>query len=272
MTTESDHPFVTRYLQQFDEVAEPIPGARRALLREEVAEHLREAVPAGSSNADAAAVIAQFGSPAEILGQELDGAGQALRAKQPGHVVRNTVVIVVAVIVAAILSVLASHLLIGSQVTANPGTSVVNKHPEGPDRITTGEGYFEYEAAIKAMPDPLPAGAEYPDGVPVGLDSGTSDSGTLESGAGTVVAHFTWLCAWESEYLIAMSKKDAERQVAAESMITKWSTSAFYLNVISDPDKGWTTSVINPMKFGDPSGVRQDRPRTCAQASIINVG
>ena len=271
MTSGTDHPFVTRYLQQFDEAAASISGPRRAVLREEIAAHLRDAIPADATNADAAAAISDFGSPAEILGQELDSVAPGNPAPRPSRKTRNTVLIVISAITVALLLIVLLPLLF-VVATASKTDSVVKSHPVGPARITEGTGYYEYQAAIKAMADPLPAGAEYPDGVPAGLDSGSNSSGIMEAGAGKVVAHFTWLCAWESEYLSAISAKDAERQVAAESMLIKWSTSPFYLDVMSDPDKGWVTNVINPMKFGDASGVKQDRPQTCAQASIVNVG
>jgi hypothetical protein len=92
-----------------------------------------------------------------------------------------------------------------------------------------------------------------------------------ESGAGRNVPHFTWLCAWESEYLTAIAEKDAERQVEAEWMLTKWSTGSFYLTVMSDPSKGRVRTVLDPMRYGDPSGVNRNKPQTCPQAFIVNV-
>ena len=92
--------------------------------------------------------------------------------------------------------------------------------------------------------------------MPNGLNSGTSTAGTMQSGAGYVVAQYTWLCAWESEYLTAMAKDDAERQVAAEAMLTTWLTSEFYM--APDPNRGWVTSVLDPVGFGDSSGVVRD--------------
>jgi hypothetical protein len=115
----------------------------------------------------------------------------------------------------------------------------------GPPRVTNGTAYFEYQAEIKAMKEPLPRGAEYPQGVPEGLNVGPGTGGMAEIGSGRNLAHFTWLCAWESEHLTAISEKDAERQVEAESMLAKWSTSSFYLNVVSDPDTGWVRTVLD---------------------------
>lgn len=71
-------------------------------------------------------------------------------------------------------------------------SSVVNRNLKGPARVTTGEGYFEYQAAIKAMKDPLPAGAEYPLGVPKGLDAGRTSNGIMQSGGMGNVRNSIW--------------------------------------------------------------------------------
>ena len=142
----------------------------------------------------------------------------------------------------------------------------------GPARVTTGQAYYEYLDAIENMEHPLPDGAAYPVGVPEGLGAGkTPDGGIGQSGAGRNVANFAWLCAWESEYLAAIEAGDDRRQVAAESMLTAWSTGDFYLHTMVDEEQGWVKNVINPMTFGDSSGVERDRPGTCSQAGIVNV-
>ena len=275
MTTITEHPFVTAYLSEFDGVTTTLAAARRLELREEIAGHLREAIPPSLSKLEAAAVIADFGSPAEIVDQELPRV-HGLEQSKPS---RTTLyVVVAAVVVAAIVMVLVAVALafapphkieeapIGAG-GADAATSVVNKAPIGPARIQKGTGYFEYLAAIKAMSDPLPAGAEYPDGVPNGLDSGPSSGAVLETGAGANVAHFTWLCAWEAEYLTAVSSNNAQRQVNAEAMLTKWPGFGY----VDDPASGWTQNVLTPMRFGDTSGVKTDFPQTCSQAAILNV-
>lgn len=275
MTTITDHPFVTAYLGEFDEVTVSLPPVRRLELREEIAGHLREAIPSSVSNVQAAAVIADFGSPAEIVGQELSGSDGLQRTK-PSRTIRNTIIaavigaiVVVALVVMAFAFGPPRNTDEPPTVTAGADsrTSVVNKTPTGPERIQEGTGYFEYLAAIKAMSDPLPAGAEYPDGVPNGLDSGPSNGAVLETGAGANVAHFTWLCAWEGEYLTAVSSNDAQRQVSAEAMLTKWPQFGY----VGDPSGGWTQNVLTLMSFGDASGVKLDFPQTCAQAAILNV-
>lgn len=274
--SSTDHPFVAEYLARFEAESSGIREPRRSVLREEIAAHLRDAIPVSASDAEAAAVIASFGSPAEIIGQELDEP----RPEPRGRSRRIVMVVGTAVIALALLAVPLwlwrpgmppQRLPETSLPTPSPtaGASVVTEMPEGPERITTGTGYYEYLAAIEAMEYPLPEGAAYPLGVPVGLNEGENPSGILETGAGAVVANFTWLCAWEAEYLDAVDSGDDRRQVEAESMITAWSTSDFF-RTISGGD-GWVKSVVNPMKFGKSSGVKSDFPSTCAQASIFNV-
>lgn len=146
-------------------------------------------------------------------------------------------------------------------------TSVVNKTPTGPDRVQDGTAYFEYLAAIEAMSEPLPPGVEYPEGVPEGLDSGSTATGVLQSGAGANVAYFTWLCAWEAEYLNAVDAENAQRQVAAETMLAQRPG----LGPVDDPQEGWAETVLEPLSFGDRSGLHSDFPQTCAQAGILNV-
>jgi len=274
MTSDADHPFVTQFLRQFDEAAVSLTTERRAELREEIVAHLRELVQADTPDADATAALSRFGSPAEILGQELDGSSPVGTSPRRSRRIRRTVVITLSAVAAAILLLVLLPLIF--VVAPNPEasvdgevTSVVNANPQGPARVTSGTGYFEYQAAIDAMEDPLPAGAAYPNGVPEGLDSGSSSAGMMQSGAGSVVAHYTWLCAWESEYLTSIAEKDAKRQVAAEAMLTKWSTSEFY--IASDPNRGWVESVLDPVRFGDSSGVARDQPQSCSQAGIVNV-
>ena len=274
MTSDTDHRLVTQYLRQFDAAAGSLTNARRAILREEIANHLRELVQPDLSDADASAALSSFGSPADILGQELDVPPSLAASQRRQRRVRRTVAIVVSAVAAAILLIVLLPLLfvVAPVPVAGPDgevTSVVNANPQGPARVTTGTGYFEYQAAIEAMEDPLPAGAAYPAGVPEGLDSGTSSTGVMQSGAGYVVAQYTWLCAWESEYLTAMAQEATGRQVAAEAMLTTWSTSEFYTT--TDPNRGWVTSVLEPVWFGDSSGVVRDQPQSCSQAGIINV-
>lgn len=277
MTTAAEHPTVTAYLREFDAAATSLTAPRRLELREEIASHLHETIPPSSSQANATAAIAAFGSPAEILGQEGipdDGSSSADPADKSRSGVRMALGAVV--IVAAAISA-AFFLWPGSPADTGVGPDptqpdvdpsfVVNETPEGPVRVTEGTAYFEYLAAIETMPEPLPSAAAYPTGVPDGLELGATDDGVLQSGAGATVAHFTWLCAWEAEYLGAAGDDDAERLVAAEAMLTQWPSYDF----VSDPDGGWAANVLEPLSFGDTTGLQKDFPQTCAQAGILNV-
>jgi hypothetical protein len=276
MTESNDHPYVTNYLLRFDEAAKRIPEPRRLLLREEIAEHLRDSIPASSSDEAAAKAIAQFGSPAEILAHELDGSHSTTdalprRRRWVGWVIAGLAAGVAAVL--AVVVLLPALAALGGTVkspstAALPGNPVTQE-PEGAALVTTGRAYFEYRHAIERMEHPLPDGAEYPLGVPEGLDSGqTSDGeGMMESRAGANIAHFTWLCAWESEYLLAVDAADDRRQVAAETMIASWAESDFSA-AMGDTEGGWVTNVVAPMRINDPSGVKQDRIHACAAAGI----
>lgn len=265
------HPLVVEYLRRFDAEAVAIPPGRRASLREQVESHLRDAIAVDSADSDAAAAIAEFGSPAEIIAQELDDATpSAGNRRRP-----RTRSLVIACLVAVVaLAIPVGITLIGQyHAESNPGPpSIVNEAAEGPTRVTQGQAYFEFLAAIEAMEYPLPPGASYPDGVPEGFDVGPGTGmpgGVLESGMGNHVAHFTWMCAWETEYLAAFDEKDYMRLVKAESMLTAWTDTEWHREL--DSGGGWATNVLGPLKVGDPSGVTRDLAGTCARAGIFNV-
>lgn len=77
----------------------------------------------------------------------------------------------------------------------------------------------------------------------------------VENGAGAVIASFTWLCAWESEYLGARIAQADDRVLVAEEALHSWG--------------GMTP--FPPPDFDNPAGVRADRPQVCTQAGIDNV-
>jgi hypothetical protein len=277
MTEPNEHPYVAEFLLRFDQAAAALSAPRRMLLREEIAEHLRDAIPPTATDAEAAEAIARFGSPAEILAHELDEADPRVarhpRQRRPrwiGWVIAAAALILVVLLALPFLSILRG----AQQPAGTPALSgnPVAQEPDGPARVTTGQGYFEYLAAIESMEHPLPDGAEYPLGVPEGLDAGkTADgAGIMESGGGTNIAHHTWLSAWESEYLAADAAGDDRRLVAAEAMIAGWAESDFYL-AMGDSERGWVSNVVVPMRMGDASGVKQDRTQVCAVAGILNV-
>lgn len=132
--------------------------------------------------------------------------------------------------------------------------------------LTEGSAVEEYLAAIRDIGEPLPEGQDYPPGIP---DHFLPVSGYLEEGAARNQAWFTWLCAWETEYLQAFAS-DSSRQVHAEAMIEQWAKMDFYLNVIVDPDRGWVSNVVAPMRLGDPTGVRADHRQLCGQFPTIS--
>lgn len=250
----TEHPLVREYLSTFDRAATVLPPQRRAVLRQEIAAHLRDSIPADLPDGAAAMVIADFGTAEEIVAQEpLGGAQRNWRQfVLPG--------ILAAVVVAALIAAVA--------LRPEPITSAVNAYPEGPDRVTTGVAYAEYKAETAVL-DPLPPGAEYPIGVPRGLDAGPVDpavgveSGVMEAGAGRWTARFTWLCAWELEYLAAFEAGAMDRRVAAEAALDSFAE-ADYL-------PGWGEAVLGAMHFGDDSKVKADAPLTCEQAQIVHV-
>ena len=284
-----DHPLVVAYLREFDSAATSgsVPLEQRLMLREEIAAHLREEIPAGTSDEAAASLIAEFGSPAEVLGHttplhasltaaepEAESAwavGSGSRPASAGKSSPRRGSLIAGAVLAAIAVVGFGVVAIGGLLDPDP-TSVVVADPAGEHRTQEGTAYFEYLAAIETLPDPLPAGAVYPTGVPEGLDSGPLDNGTegavMENGAGTNTAHFTWLCAWESEYLDAMSVGDKQRQVAAEAMLETWISDPAYLGYEIDADLAWSPTILGPMRLGDPSSIETDRVQSCYQAGI----
>lgn len=259
-----EHPRVVRYLHEFDSAAEGLPLPRRRALRREIRSHLVEAVPVGLSDDDADRRIADFGPAEAIVEQERVGVVVASDPNSRG-LSRRSVRLVVGVGSGVLVLTIAAVLILVSTRSA-PVTSIVNAHPAGVARTTSGDAYFDYIDTIKAMKKPLPPGAVYPAGVQKGLNSGSTKDGLMEFGAGSVTAHFTWLCAWEAEYLDAVKAKSTQRKVAAERMLIWWGDSAWWHS--ADPDHGWNLNVIDPMKMGDSSGVRSDEQESCAQAGI----
>jgi hypothetical protein len=71
MTTPIEHPEVRAYLRRLDAVTAQLSETRRADLRDEIVAHLRDAIPAGASDDEVAAALADLGDPAGILGEEV---------------------------------------------------------------------------------------------------------------------------------------------------------------------------------------------------------
>jgi hypothetical protein len=251
----TDHPAVTDYIDEFDRIASVIPAARRTMLREEIVAHLRDAIPFDATDEEAAVAIAGFGTPEEIVANEREGGasiGLKRRRRWPWAV---AALAVVGVTVAAFLIV--PGLLVEK--------SIVTEEPYGQPRVEDGVAYYEYLDAVREMKYPLPAGAEYPRGVPEGLDPVEGTVG--ENGVGILIAHYTWICAWESEYLTAVELDDDERLVQAEKMIARW---PFHPKLDSIADD-WREAVVKPMEFGITTGIVSNRRATCSAAGILNV-
>lgn len=274
MNPHPEHPFVTDYLRRFDAVAQSMAASRRLRLREDIEGHLGDAIPSGTSDADAAAVIAEFGSPTDIVAQEIDDAETgAPRSDRSVKRIRVAVAIglaLIALVAAAIW--LFNPGTSPAQPAAEPVRSPVNATPEGPERLKEGLNYFEYLAAIERMEFPLPPGAEYPEGIPEAADQTPIEwQGLASNAVGSSIAHYTWLCAWETDYLDAFEQDDLERRAVAEVMINRWTETDYYATIV-DPDQAWIKNVTDPMSFGKSSGVKADRGQNCVAAGIYNVG
>jgi hypothetical protein len=258
----SNHPLVDAYLREFDLAAVGLPLPRRRELRKEIRAHLAELIPPGLDDDEAKSRLAYFGSPAGILDQEAAMSPLNLnRTKRASRKRPAALVPLAAVIATAIVAVL-------FLTSSAPSQSIVNAHPKGLSRVTSGDAYFDYIDTIKTIKQPLPPGATYPVGVPGGLNSGAAKTGDMEFGGGSDTAHFTWLCAWETEYLADVKDRNVSRRVTAENMLIWWGNSAWWR--IADPTHGWNQNVVDPMKLGITTGVRDDVNESCMQAGISN--
>ena len=118
---------------------------------------------------------------------------------------------------------------------------------------------------------PLPAGAEWPAGVQAGLNAGLvpDGSGVMEGGGGVWQARYTWLCAWQWEYLNASTLEDSARQAAAVEAFEFWVSSDFWPTV--DPDGGWAKSFFASMNEHSLRNFKIDFTDTCMKAGILGV-
>jgi hypothetical protein len=140
--------------------------------------------------------------------------------------------------------------------------------PEGFDYLTDETAAAEYRASVDAIEQPLPDGLDYPPRLP---DHFLPTDGYLEKGAGRNQANFTWLCAWETEYLAAEDAKDARRVARAAAMLESWATGSFYTQVMVDPSHGWVSNVLGPMRLGDSSGIRADHDPMCSSFPTVKA-
>ncbi|WP_250445928.1 hypothetical protein [Actinotalea sp. C106] len=284
-----DHPLVTDYLRRLERASSGVPRGRRRALLEDVGEHLREVVPTGASDEQARRAIEDFGAP-EHLADEAFGRREPDPQREDGvgakHPLAPRVLSLAATVALLAGGVLATHALTrasddepdvhaegASTVNASDGdagtASFVTAEPRGEPRTQEGRAYAEYQVAIADLPHPLPPGAVYPAGVPEGLDGGVHEDAVMEVGAGATTAHFTWLCAWEVEYLTAFYADDHPRVLVAEDMLRA------FPDVVppswTDTATVWAPMVTGPLDFADPSGVEKDVRGTCMQAGIYPV-
>lgn len=179
------------------------------------------------------------------------------------RVKRSAIALVKMVLISTVLCVLAAGC---STPGAEADQPKVESQPGGLKYLTEGSAVDEYHAAIRDIGEPLPEGQHYPPGLP---EHFLPVDGYLEEGAARNQAWFTWLCAWETEYLQAFAS-DSSTQAHAEMMIERWATMDFYLNVIVDPERGWVSNVVAPMQLGDPTGVRADHRQLCGQFPTVS--
>ena len=90
MNAATLHPLARDYLKRLKKAARRLPRARRKELIQEIESHLREALPAGASEAEALNVLERLGEPAQIVAEAEMDLKETLEAR-PG--VRETLAI-----------------------------------------------------------------------------------------------------------------------------------------------------------------------------------
>ncbi|NYI59895.1 HAAS signaling domain-containing protein [Cellulomonas soli] len=261
---------MTEYLRRLGQASAHAPIDRRETLFGEVAEHLRATVPLNATDEYARRLLSEFGSPEDLAAEAFGmaaGPEPASRHRwlRPG----GAVAVVVAAAGAAIaLAVTGSTASTDETTVGTPAVDVSAVTPPavallqpGP-RTTEGRAYAEYAREIDSLPA-LPEGVDYPDGVPPQLEP--TEPVVAETGIGAVVADFTWLCIWESEYLDAYDADAFERVLDAEQALRSWGD---FTPLPPEDFEGWSRNVLTPLQFDDPSGVRADRLQACNQAGI----
>jgi len=106
-----------------------------------------------------------------------------------------------------------------------------------------------YLAAVDSFPHPLPAGTDWPAGIPSGYNDphGVYEADSL----GETIASTYWHCAWEGEFLDAHESNDQSRQAAALAMLDIWVSDPYFTENFEDPEQGWKSHVLDPAKNGD---------------------
>jgi hypothetical protein len=264
----SEHPRVEAFLRAFATESAHLPVARRRALRAEVAAHLHEVVPPDATDDEARLALLEFGTPQEVVAQE--GVSAPVRG-----VSRWLFVAIAAVAVAAVAVVITvtRPSALSAGVPAPSTTvhdSVVSAHPHGAERETEGQAFHEYASEAGLLPE-LPPGAEWPVGVQAGLSEGlvADGSGVMEGGGGAWSARYTWLCAWEWEYLNATTVDDAERKTAAIEAFEFWIDSDFWSAV--DPEGWWGESMMASLEEKRLRTFKTYFAQNCMQAGILGV-
>jgi hypothetical protein len=119
----------------------------------------------------------------------------------------------------------------------------------------------EYKHDLTAVPYALPEGQEYPKSM---WDKVKGVKGpAFEAGIGRNQVWFTWLCAWEGEYLSSLRAGDDEATKKAARQVERWAEMKFYRTVVDDPSGAWRRNVLVPLRAGSGSGVRQEFDSMC---------
>lgn len=167
------------------------------------------------------------------------------------------------------LSILGFFVVTPRDAEPLPGDTRANlvvEHPTGVPRVTEGRAAAEYELERDTL-GPLPDGASWPAGVPEGLDVGEHDGAVTEAGMGANVAQFTYLCAWEDEYLLAEEVGDELRLARSLTALTDFAESDLVTS--ASPDGDWYSHVVEPLTYGgSSSALAADRTQSCAGAGI----
>ncbi|WP_247043682.1 hypothetical protein [Arthrobacter rhizosphaerae] len=80
MTAINDSKAVSSYFEEFDRLSEILPSERRVTLRDQLKSHLEDALPGSPSNQDIVGELRKLGTPASVIGEELQVALATPRA------------------------------------------------------------------------------------------------------------------------------------------------------------------------------------------------
>ena len=127
----------------------------------------------------------------------------------------------------------------------------------------------EYRRAAATFPEPMPPGTAFPQSM--GGSIQPYNDHLLAPGVGEQVVAFTWLCAWENEFVTALHADDTARATDALEMVEKWPTLP-YARDSADESAGWREDVVSRARAGDPSGMVSDLTSICVDAPWVAAG